>query len=127
MEEIVLNIDNECTEIEEKGFEIEGNSEPVDFEGKEDECTADDYLFTKQEFANKDYENILSANYNATATNEREFWVENIHGDTHHLHNSEISFTGYGRCECGCGSFMGSGNICSACHHPFDKHSRYKK
>lgn len=40
---------------------------------------------------------------------------------------SAISFRGYGRCECGCGSFGGHGNICSYCGHPYSSHSRYKK
>lgn len=40
---------------------------------------------------------------------------------------SAISFTGLGRCECGCGSFGGHGDICSYCGHPYSAHSRYKK
>lgn len=42
-------------------------------------------------------------------------------------YRSAISFRGYGRCECGCGSFGGHGSICSYCGHPYSAHSRYKK
>ena len=41
--------------------------------------------------------------------------------------SSAISFTGYGRCSCGCGSFGGHGDICTYCGHPYSAHSRYKK
>lgn len=48
--------------------------------------------------------------------------------DTHsHAQPYHPSFMGVGRCECGCGSFLGYGDICSACHHPYSAHSRYKK
>lgn len=40
----------------------------------------------------------------------------------------EPSFLGYGRCSyCGCGSFVGIGDMCDNCGHSFEAHSRYKK
>ena len=41
---------------------------------------------------------------------------------------SEPSFTGVGRCSyCGCGSFVGIGNVCEDCGHSYKAHTRYKK
>lgn len=50
-----------------------------------------------------------------------------VENSQNNMNGSEISFTGYGRCECGCGSFGGCGNICTYCGHPYSAHSRYKK
>lgn len=35
------------------------------------------------------------------------------------------SFTGLGKCKCGCGSFVGSGSMCEACGHPYKAHGPY--
>lgn len=61
-----------------------------------------------------------------TLSNENEA-AENNQETQEHSRGSFISFTGYGQCSCGCGSFGGHGNICSYCGHPFSAHSRYKK
>ena len=53
--------------------------------------------------------------------------TENTQNSQDNMTSSEISFTGYGRCECGCGSFGGHGDICTYCGHPYSAHSRYKK
>lgn len=35
------------------------------------------------------------------------------------------SFTGLGKCKCGCGSFVGCGSICEACGHSYKAHGPY--
>lgn len=52
---------------------------------------------------------------------------EDGQGQYDNYNGAAISFRGYGRCECGCGSFGGHGSICSYCGHPYSAHSRYKK
>lgn len=63
---------------------------------------------------------------NWSASNNLNDNVEVEHSQNN-MNGSEISFTGYGRCECGCGSFGGCGDICTYCGHPYSAHSRYKK
>lgn len=65
-------------------------------------------------------------NDNWSASNGLNGNVEVEHSQNN-TNGSEISFTGYGRCECGCGSFGGCGDICTYCGHPYSAHSRYKK
>lgn len=65
-------------------------------------------------------------NDNWSASNGLNDNVEVEHSQNN-KNGSEISFTGHGRCKCGCGSFGGCGNICTYCGHPYSAHSRYKK
>lgn len=62
----------------------------------------------------------------STSSNENED-VEDGQEQHKNYRGSAISFTGFGRCSCGCGSFGGHGDICSYCGHPYSAHSRYKK
>lgn len=39
-------------------------------------------------------------------------------------HGYSPSFTGFGKCACGCASFVGSGKWCKACGHSYDAHRR---
>lgn len=64
--------------------------------------------------------------WNSTSSNDTEE-AENEQGQHRNYRGSAISFTGYGQCSCGCGSFGGHGNICTYCGHPYSAHSRYKK
>ena len=62
----------------------------------------------------------------STSSNEGED-AEDVQEQHKNYKGSAISFTGYGRCSCGCGSFGGHGDICTYCGHPYSAHSRYKK
>lgn len=63
-----------------------------------------------------------SDSYNTERTYHHEHYKDFAHN--HSRHNGDISFTGYGKCVCGCGSFVGSGNYCQACKHEWSAHSR---
>lgn len=65
--------------------------------------------------------------YSSSTTSEDNVDTEDGQDNHNDVKGSAISFTGYGRCECGCGSFGGHNNICTYCGHPYSAHSRYKK
>lgn len=127
-----LDMDNEYPEIEKQDFDLESNSF-IDGNSLESECdgengTIADFLFADDSVTNEICANTLSAKHEFDTMLERnQYSSDNNHKEIGHHHSNEISFMGYGRCECGCGSFVGSGNTCRACHHSFDAHSRYKK
>lgn len=75
---------------------------------------------------NQPFDSWELPNDNWSASNGLNENVEVEHSQNN-MNGSEISFTGYGRCECGCGSFGGCGDICTYCGHPYSAHSRYKK
>ncbi|MCD8081577.1 MAG: hypothetical protein LUF04_14630 [Bacteroides sp.] len=35
-----------------------------------------------------------------------------------------VSFCGFGKCVCGCRSYVGSGKFCNACGHSYEAHAR---
>ena len=127
-----LDMDNEYPEIDKQDFDLDSN----DFIDRSslgtgydvENGTSDDLLLTDDSLTNEASANPLSPQNTLDITREEShFTTGNNYKELSYHHGSEISFMGYGRCECGCGSFVGSGNICRACHHPFDAHSRYKK
>ena len=64
------------------------------------------------------------------SSNNHEDQQEDAQNKSQHrlFRKSEPSFTGVGRCSyCGCGSFVGIGNVCENCGHSYEAHSRYKK
>lgn len=125
-----LDIDNEYLEIEEKDFDMEDPSvtDTTQYEEvTEDTFITGDILFPDSNFASETTEDSLQIADSHVSNHERELTENDGYRGLRHKQGCEISFMGYGRCKCGCGSFVGSGNICSACHHSFDAHSRYKK
>lgn len=42
-----------------------------------------------------------------------------------HEKNYSPSFTGLGKCKCGCASFVGHGSVCEACGHSYRAHGPY--
>ena len=90
----------------------------------EEDGLDDDYNFEEIDETNEQPNMSLpvESNYGEQNLGNGEIEDSNRH---EHLHRP-ISFTGVGRCECGCGSFGGNGSICKYCGHPWSSHSRYK-
>ncbi len=104
----------------------------TDYNSSSDQDTAfdvcsDDGLFTDDVTYD---ESNLDSEFDMTESSSRyETQQEGTRDESYHrLYRRFIpSFTGVGRCSCGCGSFMGNGNICESCGHLYEAHSRYKK
>lgn len=134
MDSEYLNIDSLGTQMDSHFIE---NPEDDDFVGKTDDEPSkmnDLTWLSDNPFEGTEIMNTLNQSFdtsglpddNWSAPNDLNDNVEVEHSQNN-MNGSEISFTGYGRCECGCGSFGGCGNICTYCGHPYSAHSRYKK
>lgn len=78
-------------------------------------------------FRNSDVSEETGDDWSVSNTSKDNVETENAPNNHNSMTGSTISFTGCGRCECGCGSFGGHGDICTYCGHPYSAHSRYKK
>lgn len=134
MDSEYLNIDSLETQVDSHPVENPEDNDSVAKNSDELSKMNDLTWLSDNPFEETEIKNAINQPFDAWELPDDNYSTSNALNDNvevehsqNNMNGSEISFTGYGRCECGCGSFGGCGDICTYCGHPYSAHSRYKK
>lgn len=94
------------------------------FNSLEDENLESPSLMDNPKYDDKDNYSEINPTADSSGDESHENQVKIYENKSQYMDKSikHTPFRGFGKCVCGCRSYVGSGNFCRACGHPYDSH-----